>query len=183
MKRFMSLLYFYLEYHHPEKQDREVVAVQQLSFVLLAVGYIWQFWSGDYVPIGPSRFHFKPESGLVSQGASAPESGKILFSLNGTLSVPQRKLLKIQPAHLADIQANLREQEVGVDVPAKHVLRVKARPDYEPLFSILDGMRQDADRRFWVEQMEALEDNCDIEEDTGQVSTGVEIVLQMSHNP
>jgi hypothetical protein len=38
-------------------------------------------------------------------------------------------------------------QEVGVDVVAKRVLRVKARPDYEPLFSILDGMRQDADRR------------------------------------
>ncbi|HWQ85000.1 MAG TPA: recombinase family protein, partial [Anaerolineales bacterium] len=73
-------------------------------------------------------------------------------------------------------------QEVGVDVVNKRVLWVKARPDYELLFSILDGMRQDADRRFWIEQMEPQEDNCDIEEDTGQVSTGVEIVLQMSHN-
>ena len=26
------------------------------------------------------------------------------------------------------------------------------------------------------------EDNCDVEEDTGQVSVGVEIALQMSHN-
>jgi len=59
---------------------------------------------------------------------------------------------------------------------------VKARPDYEPLFSILDGMHQDPDRRFRVEQLEPEEDNCDIEEDTGQMSTGVEIVLQMSHN-
>ena len=59
---------------------------------------------------------------------------------------------------------------------------VKARPDYELLFSILDGMRQDAGRRFWIEQTEAQENNCDIEEDTGQVSTGVKIVLQMSHN-
>jgi hypothetical protein len=25
---------------------------------------------------------------------------------------------------------------------------LKARPDYEPLFSILDGMRHDADRHF-----------------------------------
>jgi hypothetical protein len=73
-------------------------------------------------------------------------------------------------------------QEVGVDVEIKRVLWVKARPDYEPLFSILDGMRQDADRRFWIEQMEPQEDNCDIEVDTGQVSTGVEIQLQMSHN-
>ena len=73
-------------------------------------------------------------------------------------------------------------QEVGVDVTIKRALWVKARPDYEPLFSILDGMRQDAGRRFWIEQTEAQENNCDIEEDLGQVSTGVEIVLQMSHN-
>lgn len=73
-------------------------------------------------------------------------------------------------------------QEVGVDVTIKRVLWVKARPDYEPLFSILDGLRHDADRRFWIESFVTPEDNCDVEEDTGQVSTGVEIVLQMSHN-
>ena len=73
-------------------------------------------------------------------------------------------------------------QEVGVDVTIKRILWVKARPDYEPLFSILDGMRQDPDRRFWIEQLEASEESCDIEEDMGQVSTDVEIVLQMSHN-
>ncbi len=73
-------------------------------------------------------------------------------------------------------------QEVGVDVTVKRILWVKARPDYEPLFSILDGMRQDPDRRFWIEQLEASEDSCDIEKDKGQESTGVEIVLQMSHN-
>ncbi len=39
-------------------------------------------------------------------------------------------------------------QEFGVDVEIKRVLWVKARPDYEHLFSILDGMRQDASRRF-----------------------------------
>jgi hypothetical protein len=73
-------------------------------------------------------------------------------------------------------------QEVGVDVEIKRVLWVKARPDYEPLFFILDGLRHDADRRFWIESFVTPEDNCDVEEDTGQVSTGVEIVLQMSHN-
>jgi hypothetical protein len=30
--------------------------------------------------------------------------------------------------------------------------------------------------------MEVQEDNCDTEADTGQMSTGVKIVLQMSHN-
>jgi hypothetical protein len=39
-------------------------------------------------------------------------------------------------------------QEVGVDMAARYILWLRARPDYEPLFSILDGMRQDADRRF-----------------------------------
>ena len=46
---------------------------------------------------------------------------------------------------------------------------MKPRLDYEPLFSILDGMGQDADRRFWIERVEASEDNCAIEEDLGQV--------------
>jgi hypothetical protein len=70
--------------------------------------------------------------------------------------------------------------EVGVDVVAKRVLWVKARPDYEPLFSILDGLGPDGERRYLVECLEAQEDNCDIETDTGQASTGVEILLQMS---
>ncbi|OGO38602.1 MAG: hypothetical protein A2W35_11320 [Chloroflexi bacterium RBG_16_57_11] len=59
---------------------------------------------------------------------------------------------------------------------------MKARPDYEPLFSILDGLRQDTDRRFWIERLEAQGNNSDIEADTGQMSAGVEIRLQMSHN-
>jgi hypothetical protein len=69
-----------------------------------------------------------------------------------------------------------------VDAIAKRLLRVKTRPDYESLFSILEGMRQNPDRQFWIEQLEASEDNCGIEADTGQMSTGVEIRLQMSHN-
>jgi hypothetical protein len=67
-----------------------------------------------------------------------------------------------------------------VDATAKRLFYVKARPDYEPVFSILDGMHRDADREFWIERLEASEDNCDIEEDMGQMSTGVKIVLKMS---
>jgi hypothetical protein len=67
-------------------------------------------------------------------------------------------------------------------VEIKRVLWVKARPDYEPLFSILDGLRHDADRRFWIESSVTPEDNCDLEEDTGHISTSVEIALPMSHN-
>ena len=71
-------------------------------------------------------------------------------------------------------------QDVGVDVTIKRVLWVKARPDYEPLFSILDGMRQDAERRFWIESFVTPEDNCDVEEDIGQIATEVKIAFPMS---
>ena len=65
-------------------------------------------------------------------------------------------------------------QEVGVDVAAKRVLWVKARPDYEPLFTILDRLHPDAERRYWLEEsLETQEDNRDIAADPGQVSTGV----------
>ena len=43
-------------------------------------------------------------------------------------------------------------------------------------------MRQAADMRFWIERLEAPENNCDIEADIGQMSTGVKIAFLMSHN-
>jgi hypothetical protein len=45
-------------------------------------------------------------------------------------------------------------QEVGVDVAAKRVLWVKVRPDYEPLFSILDGLRSDGERGYSIKCLE-----------------------------
>lgn len=39
----------------------------------------------------------------------------------------------------------------------------------------------DGERRYWIQRLEAQEDNCDVDEDTGHKSTGIEIVLQMSH--
>ncbi len=53
--------------------------------------------------------------------------------------------------------------------------------DYEPLFSILDGLSQDTNERLWIERLEALENNCDVEAYSGQMSTGVEILLPMSN--
>jgi hypothetical protein len=73
-------------------------------------------------------------------------------------------------------------QEVGVDVVNKRVLWVKARPDYEPLFSILDGLCLDGERRYWIDHRETQGNICDIEVDNGQMSAGVEIQLTMSHN-
>jgi hypothetical protein len=44
------------------------------------------------------------------------------------------------------------------------------------------GISITLDMQFWIEQIGASEENCDKEEDTGQLSTGVEILLTMSHN-
>lgn len=71
-------------------------------------------------------------------------------------------------------------QEVGIDMAAKCILWVKARPDYEPLFSILDGLRLDGERRYWIVRKEIDGNISDIGVDTGQMSTGVEILLPMS---
>jgi hypothetical protein len=60
-------------------------------------------------------------------------------------------------------------------------LWVKACPDYEPLFSILDGLRSDSDRHYWIECKVMEKNISDIQVDSGQISNGVEIMLKMSH--
>ena len=62
------------------------------------------------------------------------------------------------------------------------LLWVRACPDYEPLFSILDGFRPDSDRHYWIECNVMEKNISDIQVDSGQISTGVEILLKMSHN-
>jgi hypothetical protein len=53
-------------------------------------------------------------------------------------------------------------QELGVDLANECVRWVKGRLDYESLFSILDVLRLDTNRQFWIGRLEASEDNCDI---------------------
>jgi hypothetical protein len=64
---------------------------------------------------------------------------------------------------------------------ATDVKWVIARPNYEPLFSILDGFRPDSDRYYWIECNVMEKSISDIQVDFGQISTGVEILLKMSH--
>jgi hypothetical protein len=73
-------------------------------------------------------------------------------------------------------------QEVGVDMSAKGIVWLKVRPDYEPLFSILDDLRLDSERRYWIEHRDTEGNISDVEVDLGHMSTGVEILLPMSHN-
>jgi hypothetical protein len=78
--------------------------------------------------------------------------------------------------------ARMMIQEVGVDVAAKRVIWIKARPDFDVLFQLLNNLRVDEQRRFWITYLEAEEDTCDIREDLGQVGTEVKIAFPMSHN-
>ena len=48
------------------------------------------------------------------KGRARQKASEILSSLNGTLSLPQRQLLKMQLEHLKDLQDNLREVEAEI---------------------------------------------------------------------
>jgi hypothetical protein len=58
----------------------------------------------------------------------------------------------------------------GIEVAEKCILCAKVRPDYEQLFLILDGLRQDSERRNWIERREAEGNICDKEVNTRPVS-------------
>ena len=68
-------------------------------------------------------------------------------------------------------------QEVGVDVAGKCVIWIKARPDFDVLFQLLNNLRVDEQRRFWLVYQEANEDACDIREDLGQEGMEVKIAF------
>ena len=59
---------------------------------------------------------------------------------------------------------------------------VKVNPDYEILFRLMDGLRSDAGRRYWIRDHGAEVDIVDIGEELGQMATEVKIALPMSHN-
>jgi transposase len=77
------------------------------------------FLSDIFGSSGSALMHQLVQVGFItSQGVdmclkarARQKASEILSSLNGTLSVPQRKLLKMQLAHLEDLKANLREVE------------------------------------------------------------------------
>jgi hypothetical protein len=70
---------------------------------------------------------------------------------------------------------------MGVDMTAACELWVRAFLNCEPLFSILDGLRLDSGRRYWIEHKVVGGNLSDIQIDSVQMSTGVEILLTMSH--
>ena len=66
-------------------------------------------------------------------------------------------------------------------MPATCVLWVRACLNCEPLFSFLDGLRPDSGWHYWIECKVMEKNISDIQVDSGQISTGVEILLPMSN--
>jgi hypothetical protein len=73
-------------------------------------------------------------------------------------------------------------QEVGCDVGSKRIVWVKVNPDYEILFRLMDGLRPDAGRRYWIKEYSAEGDIGDMGEELGQMATEVKIAFPVSHN-
>ena len=71
-------------------------------------------------------------------------------------------------------------QEVSFDVATKRVNWIKARPDFDLLFQLVNNLRVDEQQRFWIVCQEADENNCDIKEDLGQEGMEVKIAFPMS---
>jgi hypothetical protein len=112
----------------------------------------------------------------------------LLFRLayNHDPDLPQKPHNEVQDA--ADfVTIQVHKDNLGAPVVVDKNFHVRVHGylqsrDYEPLCSILDGLRQDTNTRLWIKQLEAQENNCDAEVDSGQMSTGVKILLTMFHN-
>jgi len=73
-------------------------------------------------------------------------------------------------------------QEVGCDVDTKRIMWVKVNPDYEILFRLMDRLRPDAGRRYWIREQGAERNIVDIGEEMRQTVTEVKIAFPVSHN-
>ena len=73
-------------------------------------------------------------------------------------------------------------QEAGCDVGTKRMRWIKVNPDYEILFSLMDGLRPDVGRRYWIEEQGTDGNIGDKREDLGKKSTEVKTSARMSHN-
>jgi hypothetical protein len=62
------------------------------------------------------------------------------------------------------------------------MLWARVRPDYEPMFSFLDGLRPYTGQRYWISEQGTEMNTCDMGEDKGHTVKKVKIALPMSHN-
>jgi len=73
-------------------------------------------------------------------------------------------------------------QEGGCDVGSKRILWVKLNPDFEILFRLMDGLRTDTRRCYWISEQDIDVNICDMGEDMGYTVTEIKIAFPMSHS-
>lgn len=64
----------------------------------------------------------------------------------------------------------------------KRIVWVKVNPDYEILFRLMDRLRPDTERRYWIREQGAEGKIVDIGEEMRQTVMEVKIAAPVSHN-
>ena len=100
--------------------------------------------------------------------------------------LPQKPLNEVQDA-AEFVTIRVPKGNLGAPVAVEKNYHVRVHGflqslDYEPLFSILHGLRRKSERRYLIERKVMEKNTSDKQVDSGQMSTGVEILLKMSHN-
>jgi hypothetical protein len=81
--------------------------------------------------------------------------------------------------------ARMMIQEVGIDFTARRVVWIKPHPDFDVLFKLLNNLRVDEQRRFWIGEYTTKKTNgnvADEKEDSGQERMEVKTFSGLSHN-
>jgi hypothetical protein len=73
-------------------------------------------------------------------------------------------------------------QEVGCDVAAEKILWLKVRLDYESLFTLMEGLHCDGDRRYWIGMRVTQEDTSGVKVKYRHERTGVKTFPALSDN-
>ncbi len=81
--------------------------------------------------------------------------------------------------------ARMMIQEVGIDFAAKRAVWIKPHPDFDVLFKLLNILRADEQRRFWIEEFVTKETKGNLDngkESLGQERIEVKTFSALSHN-
>jgi hypothetical protein len=116
-----------------------------------------------------------------------PYSGQSIHAdrLDGQIATLIQSL-KLTPTWEDDVRKLLDDEQDRTD-PETERKEMRSmwrlmRDNYEILFRLMDGLRTDARRRYWIREQGAEGNIVDIGEEIGQIATEVKIAFPMSHN-
>ena len=79
--------------------------------------------------------------------------------LKGSVGANREKPDELKPEE-RQVLACTMIQEAGCDVGKKRILLVKVSQDYEILFRLMDRLRPDAGRRYWIREPRCSREYC-----------------------